>query len=60
VGLQALLERTEARCRTRIDDRDTAGALHYCRGDDVGSPEKPEVDPRKTMTQCVHRIHGLY
>ena len=65
VRLQALLERTEARRWPRVNDGDTARALHNRRGDDVGSPEKPEVDPRKTMTQCVHRIcarriHALY
>ena len=65
VRLQALLERAEASGWPRVNDGDAARALHNRRGDDVGSPEKLEVDPRKSMTQCVHRIcahrnHALY
>ena len=65
VLLQGLLERGEARRRARVNDGHTTRALDDRRCDDVGSPKKLEVDPRKTMTQCIHgncvrQIQGLY
>ena len=57
VLLQAQLERAEAAGRTRIDDarrrpgRCTMPAAMAC-----GPPQKLQIDPRKSMTQCVHWI----
>ena len=60
VLLQAQVKRAEAAGWTGIDDGDTGGAAHDTRGDDIGPPLKLQIDPRKSMTQCVHGIEGLY
>src|SRR5688572_19666414 len=59
IRLQSQLECGKTRCGAGVDDRHPAMALHQPACDDLRPSAKVQIDPRESMTQCVHSV-GLY
>ena len=59
--VQSEFERVEARCRSRIDERDTSGVTDNGRRDDVRTASKLQIDPAKAGCKNGHALgEALY
>src|SRR5678815_1727903 len=56
VRLQAQFERLEAAGGTGIDDGHAAMTLYKSCGDDLWAATELQIDPRESMTECVHNV----
>src|SRR5262245_45809206 len=56
VRLHAEFERLEAAGRTGVDDGHAAMTLDESGRNDVWASAKLQVDPRESMTECVHSV----
>ena len=56
VRLQPEFERLQTSGWTGIDDGDTAMALHERGCYDLRTPTELKIDPRESMTECVHSV----